>query len=67
MMYPAAVVTMATLVVAVILWKVVPTFAELFTGLGAELPLPTRVVIGLSRGIEQPLRGFSVRDLAATL
>jgi type IV pilus assembly protein PilC len=51
MMYPAAVVTMATLVVAVILWKVVPTFAELFTGLGAELPLPTRVVIGLSHGL----------------
>jgi SAM-dependent MidA family methyltransferase len=24
-------------------------------------------VIGLSRGFEQPLRGFSVRDLAATL
>src|SRR5262245_3278891 len=24
-------------------------------------------VIGLSRGVEQPLRGFSVRDLAATL
>jgi type IV pilus assembly protein PilC len=51
MMYPAAVVTMAMLVVGVILWKVVPTFAELFTGLGAELPLPTRVVIGLSHGL----------------
>jgi type IV pilus assembly protein PilC len=51
MMYPAAVVTMAMLVVGVILWKVVPTFAELFTGLGAELPLPTRVVIALSRGL----------------
>jgi type IV pilus assembly protein PilC len=51
LMYPAAVVSMATLVVAVILWKVVPTFAELFTGLGAELPLPTRVVIGLSHGL----------------
>jgi len=24
-------------------------------------------VIGLSRGVEPPLRGFSVRDLAATL
>src|SRR5207342_2886541 len=33
---------------AVILWKVIPTFAELFAGLGAELPLPTRVVIWAS-------------------
>ena len=31
-----------------ILWKVIPTFASLFSGLGADLPLPTRVVIGLS-------------------
>jgi type IV pilus assembly protein PilC len=35
-------------VVGVILWKVIPTFAALFSGLGAQLPLPTRVVIALS-------------------
>ena len=39
------------LVVAVILWKVIPTFAQLFEGLGAELPLPTRVVIAMSNGL----------------
>jgi len=48
MIYPVAVITIAALVVAVILWKVIPTFAELFAGLGAELPLPTRVVIWAS-------------------
>jgi type IV pilus assembly protein PilC len=48
MIYPTAVMTIAGLVVAVILWKVIPTFAELFAGLGAELPLPTRVVIWAS-------------------
>ena len=48
MIYPVAVMTIAALVVAVILWKVIPTFAELFAGLGAELPLPTRVVIWAS-------------------
>jgi type IV pilus assembly protein PilC len=48
MIYPTAVMTIAGLVVAVILWKVIPTFAELFSGLGAELPLPTRVVIWAS-------------------
>src|SRR3954469_2382513 len=48
MIYPVAVVVIATLVVGLILWKVIPTFASLFAGLGASLPLPTRVVIALS-------------------
>jgi type IV pilus assembly protein PilC len=51
MIYPVAVVVIAVLIVGVILWKVIPTFAQLFAGLGAELPLPTRVVIGLSNGL----------------
>jgi len=51
MIYPAAVITIAAIVVGVILWKVIPTFAELFTGLGAELPLPTRIVVALSEGL----------------
>ena len=48
MIYPIAVVVIATLVVTAILWKVIPTFASLFAGLGAELPLPTRIVIAAS-------------------
>jgi type IV pilus assembly protein PilC len=48
MIYPVAVIVIAGIVVGVILWKVIPTFAQLFSGLGAELPLPTRVVIALS-------------------
>jgi type IV pilus assembly protein PilC len=48
MIYPIAVIVIAVLVVGIILWKVIPTFAALFAGLGAELPLPTRVVIWLS-------------------
>jgi type IV pilus assembly protein PilC len=38
----------AVLVVGAILWKVIPTFASLFSGLGAQLPMPTRVVIAAS-------------------
>jgi type IV pilus assembly protein PilC len=45
MMYPIAVIAIAGIVIAVILWKVIPTFASMFQGLGAELPLPTRIVI----------------------
>jgi type IV pilus assembly protein PilC len=48
MIYPIAVIVIAAIVVAVILLKVIPTFAALFTSLGAELPLPTRVVIWCS-------------------
>src|SRR5829696_6287402 len=51
MIYPIAVIVIATLVVSAILWKVIPTFAQLFAGLGAQLPLPTRVVIAASDGI----------------
>jgi type IV pilus assembly protein PilC len=51
MVYPVAIVVIAAVVVGVILWKVIPTFATLFAGLGAELPLPTRVVIALSNGL----------------
>src|SRR5687767_6650620 len=43
MVYPVAVI-----VIAVILWKVIPTFASMFEGLGAQLPLPTRIVILMS-------------------
>jgi len=48
MIYPVAVIVIAGLVVGVILWKVIPTFAGLFAGLGADLPMPTRIVIWMS-------------------
>src|ERR1051325_3191361 len=51
MIYPIAVIVIAAVVVGVILWKVIPPFAAMFAGLGAELPLPTRVVIAASNGI----------------
>jgi type IV pilus assembly protein PilC len=51
MIYPIAVITIAVVVIGVILWKVIPTFATLFSGLGAELPLPTRIVISLSNNL----------------
>src|SRR5438874_5093139 len=51
MVYPVAVIVIAGGVVGVILWKVIPTFAALFSGLGADLPLPTRVVIALSNNL----------------
>ena len=51
MIYPVAVISIACIVVTIILWKVIPVFAALFAGLGAELPMPTRIVIALSHFI----------------
>ncbi|MFZ0638015.1 MAG: type II secretion system F family protein [Candidatus Acidiferrales bacterium] len=51
MIYPVAVIGIAGLVITLLLWKVVPIFVTLFAGLGVDLPLPTRIVIGLSRFI----------------
>src|ERR1700758_3914463 len=48
LIYPVAVVGLAVLIVAALLKWVVPIFANLFVGLGVALPLPTRIVIGLS-------------------
>lgn len=48
LIYPVAVLTVAAIVVFIILWKVIPTFAALFASLGATLPLPTRLVIAAS-------------------
>ena len=48
MVYPIGVLSIAGGVIVLLLWKVVPIFATLFAGLGAELPLPTRIVIAMS-------------------
>ena len=48
LIYPIAVVSMAFLVVGALLKWVVPIFANLFAGLDVALPLPTRIVMGLS-------------------
>jgi type IV pilus assembly protein PilC len=48
LVYPVGVLSVAVLVIVLLLWKVVPIFATLFAGLGVSLPLPTRIVIGLS-------------------
>src|ERR1039458_7098744 len=51
LIYPVSVISIAFLIVGLLLWKVVPIFANLFVGLGATLPLPTRIVIGISNFI----------------
>src|SRR5215218_8135906 len=51
LIYPVAVIVIAAGVVFIILWKVIPVFAQLFSGLGGEMPFLTRMVIGASNFI----------------
>jgi type IV pilus assembly protein PilC len=48
LVYPAVVITMAFLITAVLLLKVVPTFKGIFEMLGGKLPLPTQILIMVS-------------------
>jgi len=48
LVYPAVVVSMSMIITAVLLLKVVPTFANIFDTLGGRLPAPTRVLIFVS-------------------
>src|SRR3954449_921084 len=48
LIYPVSIIVIAALVVFIILWKVIPVFAQLFAGLGGEMPLLTRIVISAS-------------------
>ncbi len=48
MIYPAIVISVAALVIAIIMIFVIPIFAKIFTEMGVALPLPTRSVIWLS-------------------
>jgi len=48
MVYPSAIIGVAIMVVIFMLTFVIPTFAQMFKDLGADLPLPTKVVLWLS-------------------
>jgi type IV pilus assembly protein PilC len=63
LIYPVAVVSIATLIVGALLKWVVPIFSNLFNGLGVTLPLPTRIVMGLSAFVQ----GFWWVFIAATV
>ncbi len=51
LIYPCSVVGIAGGVILLLMWQVVPVFKNLFAGLGVDLPLPTRIVIGISNAV----------------
>ena len=48
MVYPITIISVAFLVVIFMLAFVIPTFAKMFEGLGADLPMPTKIVLWMS-------------------
>jgi len=48
MIYPIILISLAIVLVGIIVIKVVPTFAEFYTSFNAQLPLSTRVIVGIS-------------------
>lgn len=49
MIYPVAIIVVAFVVVVVLLLFVIPVFEKMFKEMGAELPVPTQIVINLSQ------------------
>jgi type IV pilus assembly protein PilC len=75
MVYPIIVITVAIIVVAVIMIVVIPVFATLFSELGAQLPLPTRIVVWLSNFLKKwifaiipalIILGYAIKRIYAT-
>ena len=54
MVYPAVIFSVAGMAIVILLIFVIPVFQEMFAGIGQQLPLPTRIVIGASN----VLKGF---------
>ncbi|MDD5422641.1 MAG: type II secretion system F family protein [Candidatus Omnitrophica bacterium] len=53
LVYPAIVSLMAIGITFVLLWKVVPVFRTIFEGFGAELPMPTRILLSISDALQK--------------
>ncbi|HST77933.1 MAG TPA: type II secretion system F family protein [Verrucomicrobiae bacterium] len=52
LIYPVSVISIAGLVVGALLKFVVPIFANMFASMSVDLPLPTKIVIGLSNFVK---------------
>jgi len=51
--YPITILIIAGIVTAILLIKVVPVFANMFASFGADLPLPTQVVMNISNAVTE--------------
>ena len=49
LIYPAILVTMMLVLIGIIVFKVVPAFSDFYSNFGHQLPLSTRIVVGISK------------------
>ena len=49
MIYPAVIMGVAVIAITVLLWMVIPVFEKTFASVNLALPLPTQIVVGMSR------------------
>jgi type IV pilus assembly protein PilC len=52
MIYPGVIMSVAAVAISALLFFVIPTFQKMFTEAGIPLPVPTRIVIFLSEGLQ---------------
>ena len=68
MIYPGVVLSVAVVAIAILLLFVIPTFQTMFASFNQQLPLPTRIVIGMSEFLQSywwaMLAGLGVTALA---
>jgi type IV pilus assembly protein PilC len=67
MVYPAVMLIVVILCTTILLWKVVPVFAGMFTGAGLQLPVPTRVVLALSAFLQHYMWMLVLAVIAAVV
>ena len=67
MTYPVAVLSLVILIVTAMLLFIVPTFKALYKDLGGTLPLPTRLLIGVSSGLTKFLPVVIIVEVAAVM
>ncbi len=67
MVYPSVIVVVAAGVTVGMLTFIVPTFAKMFGGVGAELPAPTQVILALSNFLQANFLYLTMGTIAAVV
>ncbi|SNB45276.1 type IV pilus assembly protein PilC [Geobacter sp. DSM 9736] len=64
--YPAILLVVATLAIGMLLVYVVPTFSQIYSGSGSQLPVPTQMLIGFATGLKRLLPILIVLAIVGT-
>jgi type IV pilus assembly protein PilC len=67
LVYPAILTGLAVVLVGIIVLKVVPAFADFYSSFGAELPVATRVILGVSEFVRAQFLLIIIAVAAATV